>query len=96
MSYFSIAGLTLSGNVLTTVNVENTANCVIDCLRHPTCQSVNFHVSANPLHACELNSKTEDDVTLTGNSDVIHYSPIKSQGVCSLYVVSYYITSLSR
>jgi hypothetical protein len=63
------------------VNIENAGNCVIKCLQHPECQSINFHVSANPEHVCELNSKTDNDVTLTVNSDVIYYGPTLSKQV---------------
>ena len=75
-------GYSLDGNVLATLTVNNAPNCVIKCLQHSECQSINFHVSANPEHVCELNSKTDNDVTLTAHSDVIHYGPSQMVGFC--------------
>ena len=74
-------GYSLDGNILATLTVNNAANCVIKCLQHPECQSTNFHVSANPEHVCELNSKTDNDVTLTAKSDVIYYGPTQANQV---------------
>ncbi|XP_028409788.1 uncharacterized protein LOC114532472 [Dendronephthya gigantea] len=70
----------LDGNVIETVNVIDQTNCVIICLEHPDCESINYHVvSSSPTHVCELNSKNEHDVSLTDKTDVIHYGPNISQ-----------------
>ncbi len=84
-----MTGYSLNGNVLATVNVNNAANCVIKCLEHQGCQSINFHVSANPEHVCELNSKTDNDVTLTANSDVIYYGPSEMVCFCQYTIYPY-------
>ena len=69
--YFS--GFALANHVLSTVNVKSPSHCVIHCLGHPSCQSINFKIIGNPEHVCELNDKTEDEVALTSNSDFKYY-----------------------
>ena len=71
--YFS--GFALANHVLSTVNVKSPSHCVIHCLEHPSCQSINFKIIGNPEHVCELNDKTEDEVALTSNSDFKYYGP---------------------
>ena len=75
MDYVFFSGFALVNHVLSTVNVKRPSDCVIHCLEHPSCQSINFKITGNPEHVCELNDKTEDEVALTSNSDFKYYGP---------------------
>ena len=41
-------------SIFKTTKVENSFNCLSDCLSHQTCQSFNFQETGNPNHICEL------------------------------------------
>lgn len=86
--YFS--GFALANHVLSTVtDVKRATDCIIQCLQHPSCQSINFKITGDPV--CELNDKTENEVALTSNSDFTYYGPTKLAEV-NLIIYSFYLS----
>lgn len=76
LSLFDVfQGFALKNQLLDTLNVESVIECTIHCLKHPSCQSINFKRTANPSHVCELNDKAQPEVALTSSNDFLYYGP---------------------
>lgn len=49
----------LKNYVISSTDVQSLFDCVMACTNEERCSSYNFQVSGNPLHKCELNSRSQ-------------------------------------